>query len=354
MGYLDGTNVAPDQKIPASSAAGASLIDNPDYTSWYNKDEQVLSTLLSSLSVEILRDVVSAKTSKDVWDSLQKRFSSSTHTRTVQLHVELATAQKNNLSAADYFGKIKNLATEMAMAHGILRDDEILTYLLAGLPAEYDPYVTSMMTKDSITLDDAYAHLVAFEAHQLKHQTALQLNYAGRGGQSRGRGHSYRGHACSRGGAPPHSNGDRRGPSSCPPCQICGKVGHTGIRCWYRMDDSYSEDPPSAAMAATSSKVDVDWYTDIGAIDHITSDLDHLALSERYHGNNQVQVGNGSGLRIMHIGHSSINTVDRPLALHNILHIPAVAKPLLSIHKFSRDNDVFFEYHHWHFSIKDR
>jgi hypothetical protein len=114
------------------------------------------------------------------------------------------------------------------------------------------------------------------------------------------------------------------------------------ICCWYRMDDSYSKDPPSATMAATSSKVDVDWYTDTGATDHITNDLDRLALRERYHGNDQVQVGNGSGLRIMHIGHSSINTVDRPPMLRNILHVSAIAKPLLSVHKFSRDNDVFF------------
>jgi hypothetical protein len=297
------------------------------------------------MSEEILRDVVSAKTSKDVWDSLQKKFSSSTHMRTVQLRVELATPQKNNLLAADYFGKIKNLATEMAAADATQRDDEILAYLLARLPSEYDPYVTSMMTKDSIMLDDAYAHLVAFEANHLKHQAALQLNisslanYAGRDGQSWG-------HDRSCGGAPPCSNSDRCGPSSSrPPCHICGKVGHTTIRYWYRMDDSYFEDPPSAAMAATSSKVDVDWYTNTDATDHITSDLDRLALREHYHGNDQVQVGNDSGLRIMHIGYSSINTADHPLALCNILHVPAIAKPLLSVHTFSRDNDIFFEYH---------
>jgi hypothetical protein len=111
------------------------------------------------------------------------------------------------------------------------------------------------------------------------------------------------------------------------------------------MDDSYNEDPPSAAMATMSSKVDADWYTDTGTIDHITSDLDRLTFHELYHNNDQVQVGNSSGLRIMHTGHSSINTADRPLVLRNILHVPEIAKHLLSVHKFFRDNDVFFEYH---------
>lgn len=282
MGYIDGTKAAPPMKIPMSTAPGATLIDNPDYVVWNNTDQQLLSGLFSTMSEEVLRDVITATTSQEVWDSLQKKFSSSTRARTVQLRVELATAQKRDLSATDYFSKIKNLATEMEAANATLSDDEILSYLLAGLPSEYDPYVTSMTTKDSITLDDAYAHLVAFEARQLKHHAALQLNvgssanYAGRGsGQNRGRGRPDRGRGRSRGGAPPRSNGNRRGSSySRTPCQICGKEGHTAVRCWYRMDDSYNEDPPSAALASTSYKVDSDWYTDTGATDHITSDLD--------------------------------------------------------------------------------
>jgi hypothetical protein len=66
----------------------------------------------------------------------------------VQLRVELATTKKRDLSAAEYFCKIKNLATEMAAADVALRDDEVLAYLLAGLPSEYDPFVMSMTTKD--------------------------------------------------------------------------------------------------------------------------------------------------------------------------------------------------------------
>ena len=56
----------------------------------------------------------------------------------------------------------------------------------------------------------------------------------------------------------------------------------------------------------------------------------------------------------MHTGHSLINTATRSLALRNILHVPEIFKHLISVHKFSRDNDVFFEYHPWHFSIKDQ
>lgn len=364
IGFIDESTSAPAQMIASSTATGADQVPNPDYGRWCDQDQHLLSGLLSTMTEDVLRDVISANTSKEAWDILQRMFSSSTRARTVQIRVELATTKKHGLSAADYFRKIKNLAIEMAAADVPLRDDEVIAYLLAGLGADYDAFVTSMTTKcETLSLDDVYAYLMVFEARQSQHQAEMQLhtgssvNYAGRGGSSRSRGRPDRGRGRSRGGPFPRSGdtrGDRRNPSR-PPCQICGKEGHTAVRCWYRMDASYNEDPPSAALAATSSyKIDPNWYSDTGATDHITSDLDRLALRERYHGGEQVQVGNGAGLPILHIGHSSINTATRSLALRNVLHVPQIAKNLLSVHKFSRDNDVFFEYHPWHFSIKDR
>ena len=132
-------------------------------------------------------------------------------------------------------------------------------------------------------------------------------------------------------------------------------MGHTIARCWYRKDEFYQDEPPPATLAATSSsKIDPNWYSDTGATDQITSNLDRLAVHECYHGGEQVQVGNGAGLRILHTGHSLINTAACSLALRNIWHVPESFKHLLSVHKFSCDNDVFFKYHSWHFSIKDR
>jgi hypothetical protein len=119
--------------------------------------------------------------------------------------------------------------------------------------------------------------------------------------------------------------------------------------------ESYNEEPPSVAVATTTSyKVDPNWYSDTGATDHITSDLDCLAIHERYNGGDQVQVDNGAGLRILHTGHSIITTATHPLVLYNILHVPDISRHLLSFHKFSHNNDAFFEYHPWHFSVKDR
>ncbi|KAK4433482.1 hypothetical protein Salat_1110500 [Sesamum alatum] len=361
LGYLDGSIAAPAQYVNA----GAAQVPNPAYTQWYDQDQQVLSGLLSSISEEVLQDVVDATTSKEAWDTLQRMFSSTTRARIVQIRVDLATTKKLHLSAVEYFRKIKGLSSKMAAAGNALHDDEVIAYLLAALGPDYDPFVTSMMTKsEPLTLDEVYSHLASFEARQLRHQTEMQLNPTSsanfaRCGSQRIRGRGDRGRGCPpRGGPHPQyfdNRGARRGNNSRSPCQICGKTSHTAVTCWYRMDKSYQTEQPSAAMATSSSyKIDPNWYNDTGATDHITSDLDRLALRDRYHGDEQVQVGNGAGLQILHIGHSSIDTATRPLALRNILHMPDISKHLLSVHKFSRDNDVFFEFHPWHFSIKDR
>jgi hypothetical protein len=298
---------------------------------------------------DVLRDVIISTSSKEVWDSLQKKFASSTKARTVQIRVELATSKKCDLSAADFFHKIMGFANELAAANAPLHDEEVLAYLHAGLPVEYDPFITSMMTKsEALSLDDVFTHLIAFEARLPQHQTDMQLQFAssvkytGRGGFNRGRGRGDRGRGgCSRGGAlvrgPHHDSG------SWLECQIYGKVSHTVIKCWYRMDDSYQEEGPSAALGSSNSyQVDPNWYSDTSTTNHITSDLHRLAMREQYHRGDTVQVGNGAGLRILHTGSCSINTDTHPLTLNNVLHVPNIFKHLLSVHKLSCDNNMFF------------
>jgi hypothetical protein len=128
------------------------------------------------MTEDVLRDVVISTSSKEVWDSLQKKFASSTKARMVQIRVELVTSKKCDLSAADFFRKIMGLANELAAANAPLHNEEVLAYLHAGLPVEYDPFITSMTTKsEALSLDDVLTHLIAFEARRLQHQAGMQL-----------------------------------------------------------------------------------------------------------------------------------------------------------------------------------
>jgi hypothetical protein len=59
-------------------------------------------------------------------------------------------------------------------------------------------------------------------------------------------------------------------------------------------------------------------------------------------------------MEISHVGSSIIPTSTRNLVLKNVLHVPTATKNLISVHKFTLDNDMFIEFHPFYFLIKDR
>jgi histone deacetylase 1/2 len=151
--------------------------------------------------------------------------------------------------------------------------------------------------------------------------------------------------------------GGNDGRRSRPRCQICGIWGHGALTCRNRFNQVYQADSSRSGNAASTSQgnnVHPPWYIDSGATDHLTNDLERLNVQERYHGRDQVQVANGAGLSISHIGHSSLAGSVHSLALKNILHVPNISKNLLSVHRIVSDNDVFIEFHRHFFCVKDK
>ena len=87
------------------------------------------------------------------------------------------------------------------------------------------------------------------------------------------------------------------------------------------------------------------WFPDTGANQHVTPDLATLTDSAPYLGNDYLHVGDGKGLSISHIGHTTLHSPKRTFTLSNVLHVPHITKPLLSVQKFYRENNVYFEFH---------
>jgi hypothetical protein len=139
-----------------------------------------------------------------------------------------------------------------------------------------------------------------------------------------------------------------------PQCQVCHKVGHTTDRCWYSYEEGYVPAQRHTTVAATSSyTMDPNWYVDLGATYYITSELDKLAIQDKYNGGEKVHTTSGAGMKISHAGKSFIHRPTCNLQLCNILHVPKATKNLTYVHCFTLDNNVFFEIHPWFFLIKD-
>jgi hypothetical protein len=234
----------------------------------------------------------------------------------------------------------------------------MVAYLLADLDSEYNPVFTAVVARvDPISPSDLYAQLLSFEQHthlqaSVGSDTSSLAMVASRGrgsvgrdssGFDRGRGRSQRRVLRGRG----RSTG-----GSCPQCQVCLKIGHTTIRCWYRYEEDYVSEPRSVA-AASGPGADNAWYIDSGATDHITGKLDRLTMHETYTGTNQIHTTNGAGMGITRIGTSFIPTSGRNLVLNNVLHFPSTHKNLIFVHRFTLDYDTYIEFHPFFFLIKD-
>lgn len=185
---------------------------------------------------------------------------------------------------------MKGLADEMGAAGKKLDDDDIVSYILNGLDANYNPLVSSMTVKDNLSLSDLYAQLLAYEArlnqqHSDEGRFYSSVNTASRGrgrgaarGQGRGGGSGGRGMNPSGQRAPGgrgfHDQDDG------PLCQLCERAGHTVHDCWYRFNKKYI--PPrdagsrpnrsgsqqkSASAIVPSYGIDTNWYFDSGSTD---------------------------------------------------------------------------------------
>lgn len=75
----------------------------------------------------------------------------------------------------------------------------------------------------------------------------------------------------------------------------------------------------AAMVAAHQPPSDVSWFSDTSVTHHITSDLDNLSIHRPYRGSDSVQVGNGQGLSISHVGSATLHTPTFTFRLHNVL-----------------------------------
>ena len=75
MAYtISPTFVPPAKEIPKSVDKPTETIPNPEYATWFTKDQQVLNYLLSLLSQEIMSQVTTTATTVATWATIEGTF----------------------------------------------------------------------------------------------------------------------------------------------------------------------------------------------------------------------------------------------------------------------------------------
>ena len=88
----------------------------------------------------------------------------------------------------------------------------------------------------------------------------------------------------------------------------------------------------------------------------MTIDSNNLDVFDHYSGTGNVVVGNGQTLNIYSVGHTSFSSHKSSWSLHltNVLHVPQITKNLISVAKFTQDNDVILEFDSHCCFVKDK
>ncbi|KAF5475573.1 hypothetical protein F2P56_007367 [Juglans regia] len=311
--------------------------ENPEYVKWMLTDQIILSALNSSLTEQVLAQVLECSTSREVWTLLHSLFAAQSSAHIMQTQYQLATLKKGSESISSYFNKARTLAASMGAAGQPLSDSEFTVYLLAGLGTDFDSLVTSLTTRaDPLSPHQIYSYLLNHES-RLAHQTTTLLSanhltahvtttkssapssstyspsQRGRGGRNF-RGKSGRGRG-------PSFFSQGRGPL----CQVCHKPGHSALNCYFRFDHSYQAAPPSFSANITTTTPPSahihSWFPDTAATSHFTPDLTNLNMdSISYQGSDQVSIGDGSTMPIQHIGSANLHTNSGNFLLSQLLH----------------------------------
>lgn len=90
------------------------------------------------------------------------------------------------------------------------------------------------------------------------------------------------------------------------------------------------------------------------ATHHLTLDFANLNVKEKeYYGPDLIHIGNVIGLNIENIGSTKLSTPTFFFLLHDVLHVPHIAKNLIFVHEFIIDTNTSIEFHPSYFFVKD-
>jgi hypothetical protein len=105
FGYVDRSIPCPPPSITTVKEHISSTTTNSAFPHWEMQDQIILDFLISAISKRMISHVANCKVSKQAWTKLETLFASQSKTCILNMHFQLATLKKGNLSIVDYFHK---------------------------------------------------------------------------------------------------------------------------------------------------------------------------------------------------------------------------------------------------------
>uniref|UniRef100_A0A803P354 Retroviral polymerase SH3-like domain-containing protein n=1 Tax=Cannabis sativa TaxID=3483 RepID=A0A803P354_CANSA len=374
---------------------------NPAFLEWEVQDQLLVSWLLSSMTESLLTRMVGCNTARQIWSALEKHFTLQVSSKILEFRTKLQKLRKGSLSLNDYLLKVKQHVDLLASVGEVLSSRDHIAAIFKGLPPEYDTFIISTNTRiEEYSVAEIEALLLASESQIEKtdfdqendlsvNLTTIDIdqfaeaNIAYQNGQNctsrfsntnrippsgltRGNGRGFPNRGTTTGGnypiSSPYLNTNGRGMSGYSrggrfttssnrvQCQLCHKLGHTVLDCFYRFDKSFTGVfPPTNApnaqanIAATTTVDDSNWYPDSGASNHCTLNVQNLNISTEYEGADQLYDGDGLGYSLNHKGYKCLDSSGRLYISRDVI-FDETSFPFTTIPKLSTDSYSYAEF----------
>ncbi|KAL6350142.1 hypothetical protein AAG906_004080 [Vitis piasezkii] len=109
-----------------------------------------------------------------------------------------------------------------------------------------------------------------------------------------------------------------------------------------------------ALIDAPLSQDDITLYVLHGLGSDFHDIVSNLQFHSEYDGTDEVIIGDGSGLPITHSGSLTLSFPNRKFQVEDTLCVPTINKNLISVHHFTKQNNVILEFHPTYFLVNDR
>jgi hypothetical protein len=119
------------------------------------------------LSKEILMHVLRIEHVAGVWITVETMFASQSQSKITNLRIAFPNTKKLNMTSATFFAKMEGFTDELAAAGKTVSDDELVSFILAGLGNGYDSAVAALdVAKKSVTVAKLFSHIQNYDQRQ--------------------------------------------------------------------------------------------------------------------------------------------------------------------------------------------
>ena len=203
--HIDGLSAQPCQCLLDAQGSLTTNV-NLDFLTWRIKDKALLSLINSTLTPQVFSLVVGMTTSREVWNTLKQRSTSTSRENILNLKLELQSLKKGSDSINGFLQKIK-IAQDKLLPVGVIVDnEELICIVLHGWPKEFPHFCSTICAKsDPITYEhlsiilqseeqamaensNNFSHSLVMYASGNKHSNNSQFQSQNNGGSNQGRG----------------------------------------------------------------------------------------------------------------------------------------------------------------------